>query len=126
MTPLTFLDLPSARPVPSGRAFDSHTEQGMRSIQQTYSQALNGWLIVVRIELLAVEGYAESSPFAVAVEDQDSAIEIVRQAYPFKEGLEFAAVAPLSARDLAVLGLREGEFRARWKRIAVGDRPSAA
>ena len=92
----------------------------MRSIEQTYSQAMNGWIIVVRIRLLSAEGYAESSPFAVAVEDQDGAIEVIRHAFPFKEGLEFAAVEPLSARELAVLGLQEGEFRASWKNVTVG------
>ena len=83
---------------------------------------MNGWLIVVRIRLLSAEGYAESSPFAVAVEDRDSAIEVVRQAFPLKDGVEIAALEPLSARDLAVLGLREGEFRARWKSVVVGLR----
>ena len=83
---------------------------------------MNGWIIVARIKLLTAEGYAESSPFAVAAKDQESAIQVVRRAFPFKDGVEFVAIEPLSARDLAVLGLQEGEFRARWKRVAVGDR----
>jgi hypothetical protein len=99
-----------------------HTEKGMYSLKQTYPPAMNGWIIVVRIKPLTVEGYAESSPFAVAVEDQDSAIEIIRQAFPFKEGMEIAAVEPLSARDLAVLGLQQGQFRARWKSVSIGGR----
>ena len=75
---------------------------------------MNGWIVVARIRLLSTKGYAESSPFAVAVEDPDSAIEVVRQAFPIKDGVEIVATEPLSARDLAVLGLQEGEFRAKW------------
>ena len=75
---------------------------------------MNGWIVVARIRLLSTNGYAESSPFAVAVEDQDSAIEVVRQEFPLKDGVEFVATEPLSARDLTVLGLQEGEFRAKW------------
>ena len=74
---------------------------------------MNGWIVVARIRLLSTNGYAESSPFAVAVEDPDSAIELVRQAFPIKDGVEIVATEPLSARDLAVLGLQEGEIRAR-------------
>ena len=74
-----------------------------------------GWIIVVRIKLLNVDGHAESSPFAVAVKDQDGAIEVVRKAFPLKGGLTFAAIEPRSVRDLEILGLREGEFRVRWK-----------
>ena len=92
----------------------------MHSVKPTYPPAMNGWIVVVRIKLLSAEGYAESSPFAVAVKDQDSAIELVRQAFPLKDGVEVAAIEPLSARDLAVLELQEGEFRARWKSVAVG------
>lgn len=77
---------------------------------------MNGWIVVVRIKLLSSEGYAESSPFAVAVADRDRAIELVRRAFPLKDGVEIAAVEPLSARDLAILGLQEGELRARSKR----------
>ena len=83
---------------------------------------MNGWIVVARIRLLSAKGYAESSPFAVAVEDQDSAIEVVRQAFPLKDGMEFVAIEPLSARDLTVLGLKEGQFRAKWK--SVRRRPS--
>jgi hypothetical protein len=91
----------------------------MHSLKQTYPPA-NGWIVVARIKLLTVEGYAESSPFAVAVEDEDGAIEVVREAFPVREGVEFAAIEPLSARDLAVLGLQRGQFRAKWKSVAVG------
>ena len=76
---------------------------------------MNGWIVVARIRLLSTKGYAESSPFAVAVEGPDSAIEVVRQAFPLKDGVEFVATEPLSGRDLTVLGLREGQFRAKWK-----------
>jgi hypothetical protein len=79
-----------------------------------------GWIIVVRIRLLNADGHAESSPFAVAVKDQNSAIEVVRKAFPLKEGVEIVATEPPSAQDLAVLGLQEGEFRARWKSVSVG------
>ena len=81
---------------------------------------MNGWIVVARIRLLSTNGYAELSPFAVAVEDPDSAIEVVRQEFPLKDGVEFVATEPLSARDLAVLGLPEGEFRARWNRSGRG------
>ena len=81
---------------------------------------MNGWIVVSRIRLLSTKGYAESSPFAVAVEDPDSAIEVVRQAFPIKDGVEFVAIEPLSARDLATLGLQEGEFRAKWKSVRHG------
>jgi len=74
-----------------------------------------GWIIVVRIKLLNADGHAESSPFAVAVKDQDGAIELVRKVFPLKDGLTFAAIEPLSVRDLEILGLREGEFHVRWK-----------
>ena len=74
---------------------------------------MNGWIVVARIRLLSTKGYAESSPFVVAVEDPDSAIELVRQAFPIKDGVEIVATEPLSARDLAVLGLQEGEIQAR-------------
>jgi hypothetical protein len=93
----------------------------MSSVEQTYSPGMNGWIIVVRIKLRSANGYAESSPFAVAVKDQHSAIEVVRAAFPLKDGVEFAATEPLSARDLAVLGLREGEFRAKWTSVAVSE-----
>ena len=79
----------------------------------TYMDA--GWIVVARIRLRSADGYVESSPFAVAIKDQDSAIKAVRAAFPLKEGVEFAAIEPLSAKDLAILALREGEFRARWK-----------
>ena len=85
-----------------------------------------GWIIVARIKLLNADGYAESSPFAVAVEDQDGAIELVRKAFPLKEGVTFAAIEPLSARDLEILGLPEGEFRVRWKTTGVGPAHDAA
>ncbi|HKS62874.1 MAG TPA: hypothetical protein VJT13_14320 [Xanthobacteraceae bacterium] len=81
-----------------------------------------GWIIVVRIKLLNADGHAESSPFAVGVKDQDGAIEVVRKAFPLKEGLTFAAIEPLSVRDLEILGLREGEFRVRWKAAGVVPR----
>ena len=82
---------------------------------------MNGWIIVVRIRLLSADGYAESSPFAVAVKDKDSAIEVVvRQAFPLKDGVEIVATEPLSARDLTVLGLQEGQFRAKWKSVRHG------
>ena len=74
-----------------------------------------GWIVVARIRLQSANGYVESSPFAVAIKDQDSAINVVRTAFPLKEGVEFTATEPLSARDLEILELREGEFRARWK-----------
>ena len=76
---------------------------------------MKGWIVVVRIKLLSSDGYAESSPFAVTIEDQGRAIEIARQAFRLKDGVEIAAVEPLSATDLAVLGLQEGEFRVRRK-----------
>jgi len=74
-----------------------------------------GGIVVARIRLRSADGYVESSPFAVAIKDQDSAIKVVRTAFPLKEGVEFAAIEPLSAKDLAILELREGEFRVRWK-----------
>ena len=77
---------------------------------------MTGWIVVARMKLLSAEGYAESSPFAVAVEDQESAIDVVRQAFPLKDGVEITAIEPLSAKDLAVLGLQEGAFKAKWKR----------
>ncbi|HKS63694.1 MAG TPA: hypothetical protein VJT13_18480 [Xanthobacteraceae bacterium] len=93
-------------PGPRGRAFIFQSNRAMHA----------GWIIVVRIKLLNADRYAESSPFAVAVEDQDGAIEVVRKAFPLKEGLTFAALEPLSVRDVEILGLRQGEFRVRWKR----------
>ena len=78
---------------------------------------MSGWIVVARIRLLSTNGYAESSPFAVAVGDHDSAIEVVRQAFPLKDGVDFVATEPLSARDLTVLGLKEGQFRAKWKSV---------
>jgi len=54
------------------------------------------------------------------VEDQDSAIEVIRQAFPLKGGVEIAATEPLSARDLAVLGLREGDSELGGKRTGRG------
>jgi hypothetical protein len=80
---------------------------------------VNGWIVVARIRLLSTNGYAESSPFAVAVEDPDSAIEVVRQEFPLKDGVEIVATEPLSARDLTVLGLQEGQFRAKWKSVPI-------
>ncbi len=82
---------------------------------------MNGWIVVARIRLLSTDGYAESSPFAVAVEDPDSAIEVVRQEFPLKDGVEIVATEPLSARDLTVLGLQEGKFRAKWKSVRHGS-----
>ena len=70
---------------------------------------MNGWIVVARIRLLSTNGYAESSPFAVAVEDPDSAIEVVRQEFPLKDGVEIVATEPLPARDLTVLGLHHDD-----------------
>ena len=82
---------------------------------------MNGWIVVARIRLLSTNGYAESSPFAVAVKDQDSAIEVVRQEFPLKDGVEIVATEPLSARELTVLGLQEGQFRAKHGPSVDGD-----
>lgn len=82
------------------------------------SAACNGWIVVARIGLLSGEGYLESSPFAVAARDQDGAVDVIRRAFPLKHDVEIAAVNTLSAQEVAILGLRQGEFRARWKRVA--------
>ena len=81
------------------------------------SAACNGWIVVARIGLRAGEGYLESSPFAVAAPDQDGAIEVIRRAFPLKHDVEITAVETLSAQEVAILGLKQGQFRARWKRV---------
>jgi hypothetical protein len=82
------------------------------------SAACNGWIVVARIGLLSGEGYLESSPFAVAARDEGGAVEVIRRAFPLKHDVEITAVDTLSAQEVAILGLRQGEFRARWKRVA--------
>ena len=79
---------------------------------------MNGWIVVVRIKLLTGQGYTESSPFAVAAQDQESAIEIIRRAFPLKHDVEITTVEALSAQEVAVLGLKEGKFQVRRKRVA--------
>jgi len=77
---------------------------------------MNGWIVVVRIRLLSSQGYAESSPFAVAVKDPHRAIQLVRQAFPLKHGVEIAAIEPYQRETWPSSGCRKANFELDGKR----------